>query len=81
MASWLLGTGIMLIHVLNDLGGDGINVEPYVTGCSGVIISLLTFPYAAVPAYWLFGRLRFYGYVTARGARDSVLAGCCSLST
>ncbi len=30
------------------------------------IISLLTFPYVAVPAYWVFGRSKFKGYVTAR---------------
>ena len=30
------------------------------------IIALLTFPYLAVPAYWVFGRSKFKGYVTAR---------------
>jgi cardiolipin synthase len=29
-------------------------------------VSLNTFPYLAVPAYWVFGRSRFRGYVTAR---------------
>jgi cardiolipin synthase len=42
-------------------------------GAIAWIISLLTFPYIAVPAYWFFGRPRFYGYVSARGERDSVL--------
>ncbi|MFW6152534.1 MAG: cardiolipin synthase [Verrucomicrobiota bacterium] len=29
-------------------------------------ISCITFPYIAVPAYWAFGKSRFYGYVAAR---------------
>lgn len=29
-------------------------------------VSLNTFPYIAVPAYWVFGRSEFQGYVTAR---------------
>jgi len=30
------------------------------------VVSLNTFPYVAVPAYWVLGRSRFNGYVTAR---------------
>jgi len=29
-------------------------------------VSLITFPYVAVPAYWVFGRNKFNGYVLAR---------------
>jgi len=29
-------------------------------------VSLLAFPFLAVPAYWVLGRSRFHGYVTAR---------------
>ena len=32
-------------------------------------VSLNTFPYVAVPAYWVLGRSRFQGYVTARKGR------------
>ena len=31
-------------------------------------ISLVTFPYVAVPAYWVLGRSKFHGYVAARRA-------------
>lgn len=31
-------------------------------------ISLVTFPYLAIPLYWIFGRSRFAGYVKARRA-------------
>ena len=33
-------------------------------------VSLNTFPYLAVPAYWVLGRSRFQGYVTARRIVD-----------
>ena len=32
-------------------------------------ISLNTFPYIAVPAYWILGRSKFQGYVTARRSK------------
>lgn len=34
------------------------------------IVSLVTFPYVAVPAYWVLGRSRFSGYVVERRRRD-----------
>ncbi len=33
-------------------------------------VFLVTFPYVAVPAYWVFGRSRFVGYQRARAALD-----------
>ena len=33
-------------------------------------VSLNTFPYLAVPAYWVFGRSKFQGYVVARRTKD-----------
>lgn len=33
-------------------------------------VSLITFPYLAVPAYWVLGRSRFQGYVVARRNTD-----------
>jgi cardiolipin synthase len=37
-------------------------------GAIAWIMSLLTFPYLAVPAYWVFGRRKFSGYVSQRRA-------------
>lgn len=34
-------------------------------------LSLLTFPYLAVPLYWIFGRNKFQGYVMARRVADT----------
>ncbi len=39
-------------------------------GAIAWLVSLNTFPYLAVPAYWILGRSRFRGYVTARRAID-----------
>ncbi|MGQ7248419.1 cardiolipin synthase [Halomonas sp. V046] len=74
MTSWLLGLAIFLIH----LGGAISAVMALMSsrtsqGAIAWIISLVTFPYFALPAYWVFGRPRFYGYVTARGQRDTLL--------
>jgi cardiolipin synthase A/B len=35
------------------------------------LLSLLFAPWIAVPAYWVFGRSRFEGYVSARRGRDA----------
>jgi cardiolipin synthase len=35
-------------------------------GAIAWVVSLNTFPYIAVPAYWVFGRSEFQGYVVAR---------------
>jgi cardiolipin synthase len=36
-------------------------------------LSLVMFPYIALPFYWVFGRNKFEGYVDARRARDTEL--------
>ncbi|MGA7951885.1 MAG: cardiolipin synthase [Gloeobacterales cyanobacterium] len=38
-------------------------------------VSLNTFPYVAVPAYWVLGRSRFQGYTTARNGKLQDIAG------
>ncbi len=44
-------------------------------GAIAWIVSLNTFPYLAVPAYWVFGRSRFHGYVQTRKEVDARLSG------
>ena len=41
-------------------------------------VSLVAFPYVAVPAYWVLGRSRFEGYVTARQGEMEEIAGISS---
>ncbi len=74
MASWLLGLAIFVVHLLGFLSAVLALLSSRTSqGAVAWIISLVTFPYVAVPAYWIFGRPRFYGYISARGERDSVL--------
>jgi cardiolipin synthase len=40
-------------------------------GAIAWIISLVIFPYLAVPAYWVFGRSKFRGYIVARKDEDA----------
>ncbi|GAA3908566.1 cardiolipin synthase [Halomonas cibimaris] len=74
MTSSLVGVMVALFYLLGLVSVVMALMSSRTSqGAVAWIISLLTFPYVAVPAYWLFGRPRFYGYVSARGARDSVL--------
>ena len=43
-------------------------------GAIAWIVSLNTFPYLAVPAYWIFGRTRFNGYIQSRKDVDRRLS-------
>lgn len=74
MTSWLLGLGVFLIHLAGVVSAVLALMSSRTSqGAVAWIISLVTFPYAALPAYWLFGQPRFYGYVSARGERDTAL--------
>ncbi|MDR5865754.1 cardiolipin synthase [Halomonas koreensis] len=74
MTSWLLGLLILLTHVLGALSAVQALLSARTSqGAIAWIISLVAMPYLAVPAFWVFGRPRFYGYVSARGERDTVL--------
>ena len=57
MTSWLLGTSILLIHLLGIVSAIMALMSSRTSqGAVAWIISLLTFPYVALPAYWFFGR-------------------------
>ena len=43
-------------------------------GATAWVVSLNTFPYLAVPAYWVFGRAKFEGYVKTRRSDDGKTA-------
>ena len=74
MTSGLFGLLLFLVHVLGFLSAILALLSSRTSqGAVAWIISLMTLPYVAVPAFWIFGRPRFYGYVSARGERDTVL--------
>jgi len=42
-------------------------------GAMAWVMGMITFPYVAVPLYWIFGRNRFQGYVASRREGDRVV--------
>jgi cardiolipin synthase len=65
----LVAAFIALAHLVGALTSVKAVMETRTSqGAIAWVISLNTFPYAAVPAYWVFGRSQFKGYVVARQA-------------
>ncbi|HHQ49040.1 MAG TPA: cardiolipin synthase [Acidobacteria bacterium] len=64
---------LIVIHVVMHTVGFLSSIHAVMStrtsqGAIAWAVSLNTFPYIAVPAYWILGRPRFQGYVTARQA-------------
>lgn len=58
---------VVLAHTAGALSSIRAIMETRTAqGAIAWVISLNTFPYVAVPAYWVFGRSKFEGYVSAR---------------
>jgi cardiolipin synthase len=64
----ILMHGIGMLHILHAL----MHVRTS-QGTIAWIICLVTFPYLAIPFYWILGRNKFSGYVRARRADDERL--------
>ncbi|MCZ6576961.1 MAG: hypothetical protein O6950_11030 [Gammaproteobacteria bacterium] len=67
----LIGVLVAAAHISDAL--TSINAIMYVRTAQGAIawaISLVTFPYLALPPYWIFGRRKFSGYIQARRSGD-----------
>ncbi|WP_234045032.1 cardiolipin synthase [Haloferula rosea] len=66
---------VVLAHVTGALTSVSAVMETRTSqGAIAWAISLNTMPYVAVPAYWVFGRSDFRGYVTARRTHRKELA-------
>ena len=62
---------VVLFHVLGLLGSvHAVMTARTAQGAIAWAVSLNTFPYVAVPAYWVFGRRKFEGYVESFQERD-----------
>lgn len=62
---------MVLFHVLGVVSSVNALMSTRTSqGAIAWIVSLNTFPYLAVPAYWILGRSRFEGYVVARQNED-----------
>ena len=61
----------MVFHVLGLISSiHSVMTTRTSQGTIAWVISLNTFPYVAVPAYWILGRSRFHGYIKARQLDD-----------
>jgi len=62
---------LIVFHVLGFLSSIHAVMSTRTSqGAIAWVVSLNTFPYVVVPAYWVFGRSTFQGYVTARQTGD-----------
>jgi cardiolipin synthase A/B len=69
---WLF---FLLAHLLGLLSSfDAMMSTRTAPGAVAWIVSLNAVPYVAVPAYWVFGRSRFQGYVLSRRDEDTALS-------
>lgn len=71
---WLLGLIATVLHGLGILSAiDAMMSARSPQGSIAWAFALTTFPYVALPSYWVFGRKRFHGYVVARRQGDEAL--------
>lgn len=67
-----MATVLLLAHLLGFLSSFHALMSTRTSqGSIAWIVSLNTFPLATVPAYWVFGRNKFKGYVTLRRQVES----------
>jgi cardiolipin synthase len=72
----MIVVAIVLFHVLGVVSSiHAIMTTRTEQGTIAWAVSLITVPYVAVPAYWVFGRSRFEGYVAARRGNMQEIAG------
>lgn len=64
----ILGVAVATFFYISGivLAIDAVMTVRTSQGSIAWIISLLTFPYVAVPLYWVFGRSKYLGYIDAR---------------
>ncbi len=69
-----MAIALLLFHILGAISSvHAIMSTRTAPGAVAWVVSLNTFPYIAVPAYWVLGRNKFQGYVTARQLVDEEL--------
>ena len=68
---WIVITVIIIFHIVGFLSSiDAVMGTRTSQGAIAWVVSLNTFPYVAVPAYWVLGRSKFKGYVSSRQEGD-----------
>ena len=71
---WTVLAVMLVFHTLGFLSSiDAVMSARTSQGAIAWAVSLNTFPYLAVPAYWVVGRNKFEGYVTSRQSENQEL--------
>jgi cardiolipin synthase len=71
----VIAAAVLVFHVLGLVSSvHAIMTARTAQGAIAWAVSLNTFPYGAVPAYWVFGRRKFSGYVEAFQEREADIA-------
>lgn len=74
LIAWSLGIAVPLLHLLGIASAlDAVLHARTPQGSTAWVVALVAFPYLALPAYWVFGRSRFHGYVQAVRQFDAEL--------
>lgn len=69
-----MAIALLFFHILGAISSvHAIMSTRTAQGAVAWVVSLNTFPFIAVPAYWVLGRNKFQGYVTARQLVDEEL--------
>jgi cardiolipin synthase A/B len=70
----VVGIIVLLAEILGVLSAvDAVMNSRTSQGSIAWAVSLVTFPYVSVPAYWVFGRNKFNGYVSAHREGDLLI--------
>jgi len=70
-----ISTAVLLAHLIGlTTSMHALMATRTPTGAVAWVVSLNAMPYVAVPAYWLFGRSKFQGYVSLRRESTAHLA-------
>lgn len=70
--TWMLTVGTAVFEILGVLTAfHAVMHARTAQGATAWAVSLITFPFVALPLYWVFGRSKFYGYIKARRSDDA----------
>jgi cardiolipin synthase len=67
----MIAAAVLICHLLGFVSSlHAVMSTRTSQGAIAWAVSLITFPYLALPAYWVLGRSKFHGYVVARRNTD-----------
>ncbi|MDF9833677.1 cardiolipin synthase [Ereboglobus sp. PH5-5] len=73
------GAVVSVAYILIQIAGVLTSIRAILTartsqGAVAWVVALILMPVVSVPAYWVFGRSKFHGYVTLRRQRSAISA-------